>query len=103
MLPFPGSLERASPRRHLVTSTVEHPATTRPRELLERQGVAVTRLPVDGFGRVDAEEARPVVRRDTALVTMILVQNEVGTLMPIAALAALTHLIRAFREVRAVA
>lgn len=86
-----GVLERASPRRHLVTSSVEHPATSRPCELLERQGVDVTRLPVDGFGRVDAEGARPVVRRDTALVTMILAQNEVGTLMPIAALAALAH------------
>ena len=44
-----GVLEGSS-RRHVVTSTVEHPATARPCELLERQGVEVTRLPVDAHG-----------------------------------------------------
>ncbi|MBI5440081.1 MAG: cysteine desulfurase [Deltaproteobacteria bacterium] len=82
-----GVLEGASPKRHIVTSTVEHPATSRPCDLLERHGVEVTRLPVDGFGRVLLEGARPFVRRDTALVTVILAQNEVGTLMPVVELA----------------
>ena len=86
-----GVLENASLRRHVVTSTVEHPATSRPCDLLERDGVEVTRLPVDGFGRVGADDARPFVRSDTALVTIILAQNEVGTLFPIAALADLAH------------
>lgn len=86
-----GVLERSSQRRHIVTSTVEHPATTRPCELLERHGVEVTRLPADAFGRVRVDEARPFVRSDTALVTIMLAQNEVGTLMPIAPLADLAH------------
>jgi cysteine desulfurase len=86
-----GVLDRSSARRHIVTSTVEHPATARPCELLERQGVEVTRLPVDGQGRVLVEEARPFVRGDTALVTVMLAQNETGTLMPIAGLAELAH------------
>jgi cysteine desulfurase len=86
-----GVLERASPRRHIVTSTVEHPAVTRPCELLERHGVEVTRLPADSFGRVRVDEARPFVRSDTALVTIMLAQNEVGTLMPVASLADLAH------------
>lgn len=86
-----GVLERSSARRHVVTSTVEHPATARPCELVERQGVEVTRLPVDCSGLVLVEEARPFVRGDTALVTIMLAQNETGTLMPIAELAGLAH------------
>jgi cysteine desulfurase len=86
-----GVLELSGSRRHIVTSTVEHPATARPCELLAQQGVEVTRLPVDGTGRVLVEEARAFVRGDTALVTIMLVQNETGTLMPIAELAQLAH------------
>ncbi|HOX42422.1 MAG TPA: cysteine desulfurase family protein [Myxococcota bacterium] len=86
-----GLLELAGPRRHILTSTVEHPATARPCELLERRGIEVTRLPVDGAGRVQVEAARAGVRADTALVTVMLAQNETGTLMPIAALAGLAH------------
>jgi cysteine desulfurase len=86
-----GALERASPRRHVVTSTVEHPATSSSCNLVERHGVEVTRLPVDVFGRILVEEARPFVRSDTALVTIMFAQNEVGTLMPLAALADLAH------------
>jgi cysteine desulfurase len=86
-----GALERASARRHIVTSTVEHPATAQPCELLKRQGVEITRLPVDGFGRVNVDDARPFVRSDTALVTIMLAQNEVGTIMPVAEIARLTR------------
>lgn len=86
-----GALEGASAKRHVVTSAVEHPATSRPCELLEQRGVEVTRLPVDGLGRVLVETARPFVRGDTALVTIMLAQNEVGTLMPVAELAGLAH------------
>jgi cysteine desulfurase len=86
-----GVLESSSPRRHLVTSTVEHPATTRPCEFLQKQGVEVTRLPVDEAGRVRTEAARAFVRGDTALVTIMLAQNETGVLMPIAELAAIAR------------
>ena len=70
-----GVLERAFPRRHIVTSTVEHPATSSSCNLMERHGVEVTRLPVDVFGRVLVDEARPFVRSDTALVTIMLAQT----------------------------
>ncbi|MFN7970912.1 MAG: aminotransferase class V-fold PLP-dependent enzyme [Acidobacteriota bacterium] len=86
-----GVIAPSSSRRHAVTSAVEHPATERPCQLLERQGVEVTRLPVDGLGRVEVDVARPFVRGDTALVTVMLAQNETGALMPIAALAGLAH------------
>ncbi|MBI4703047.1 MAG: cysteine desulfurase [Deltaproteobacteria bacterium] len=85
-----GTVDPAA-RRHVVTSVVEHPATARPCELLERQGAPVTRLPVDGAGRVQADVARALMRGDTALVTVMLAQNETGTLMPVAQLAALAH------------
>lgn len=86
-----GVMELYGARRHIVTSTVEHPATARPCELLERQGASVTRLSVDAAGRVSADEALAFVRGDTALVTVMLAQNETGTLMPIAELAELAH------------
>lgn len=78
-------------RRHVVTSTVEHPATARPCDRLERQGCELTRVPVDADGRVHVEDARPFVRGDTALVTVMLANNETGTMMPIRSLAELAH------------
>jgi cysteine desulfurase len=86
-----GVLEVSGSRRHVVTTAVEHPATARPCDLLERRGVEVTRLPVDQSGRVQTEMARPFVRGDTALVTVMLAQNETGALMPIAELSALAN------------
>lgn len=80
-----------SPRRHVVTTTVEHPATAQPCAYLERHGFEVTRVPVDASGQVQVRDARPFVRGDTALVTVMLAQNETGTLMPIAAIAKVAH------------
>ena len=78
-------------RRHIVTSTVEHPAVARPCDRLGRNGFEVTRLPVDPEGRVVVEDARPFLRGDTMLVTVMLANNEVGTLMPIRELASAAH------------
>ena len=78
-------------RRHIVTSTVEHPAVARPCDRLGRNGFEVTRLPVDPEGRVVTEDARPFLRGDTMLVTVMLANNEVGTLMPIRELASAAH------------
>jgi cysteine desulfurase len=78
-------------RRHIVTSSVEHPATHRPCSLLEEQGWEVTRIPVDGDGRVDLKDLLAFVRGDTALVTVMLANNETGTIMPIRAIAEITR------------
>jgi cysteine desulfurase len=78
-------------RRHVVTTTVEHPATAQPCAYLERLGFEVTRVPVDAHGQVREREARPFVRGDTALVTVMLAQNETGTIMPIPEVARLAH------------
>jgi cysteine desulfurase len=78
-------------RRRIVTSTVEHPATAAPCGYLEAQGIQVARVPVDARGQVRAEDVGTAILEDTALVSIILAQNETGTLMPIRAIADIAH------------
>ncbi len=68
---------------HIITSQVEHHAVLRTCQALERAGFAVTYLPVDGHGRVDPEDVRRAVRPDTILITVMYVNSEVGTIMPL--------------------
>lgn len=91
-----GLAEFSDTRRHIVTSTVEHPATARPCAYLERHGFELTWLPVDGDGRVLPEEARAFVRGDTLLTTVMLAQNETGTLLPVRELAGISRAKGAF-------
>jgi cysteine desulfurase len=86
-----GLAEARPERRHILTSTVEHPATTLPCRHLERQGWAVTRLGVDMSGRVRVEEAAAALREDTVLMTVMHANNETGVLQPVRELAALAH------------
>ncbi|QBS38001.1 cysteine desulfurase [Thermaerobacter sp. FW80] len=74
--------------RHIVTTAVEHPAVLEACAALERQGFEVTRVPVDGDGRVDPERVLAALRPDTILVSVMLVNNEVGTIQPVAEIAA---------------
>jgi cysteine desulfurase len=77
-----------SVRRRIVTSTVEHPATTAPLALLETSGWTLTRVPVAASGILDLDVALAAFDDDVALVTVMLAQNETGALMPVGALAA---------------
>ncbi len=74
-------------RHHVVTTAIEHPATLKCVEKLERERARVTRLGVDGFGRVAAELAGRVVDDETLLVTMMLANNETGAVQPVRAFA----------------
>jgi cysteine desulfurase len=74
---------RAGRPTHIITSAVEHPSILGPCRFLERLGAKITRLPVDGRGRVDPDELRRAITRDTALVTLMHANNEVGTIQPI--------------------
>ena len=65
-------------RRHLVTSAVEHPSVMQPMRWLEAEGWQLTVLPVDGTGRVRMGSAAQAIRRDTALVSVMLA-NELGS------------------------
>ena len=78
-------------RRHLVISAVEHPAVTAPALYLRSQGWDVTLLPVDAFGRVSVDDVERALRPDTALVSVMHANNEVGTLQPVAEIASLTR------------
>jgi cysteine desulfurase len=86
-----GVAEARPERRHLLTTTIEHPATERPCRHLERQGWTVSRAGVDAEGRVRVDEAAAALRKDTALVTVIHANNETGVLQPVRELAALAH------------
>ncbi len=81
----------ASRGRHVVTSVIEHRAVLRAVEVLEHDGWRVTRLPVDAAGRVDPATFAAALAPDTTLATIMLANNEIGTLEPIAALAALAR------------
>lgn len=75
---------------HVITSAVEHPAILEVVRSLEREGrIELTVVGVDSRGRVDPEEVTRVMRADTVLVTLMLANNEVGTLQPVAEVAAL--------------
>jgi len=79
------ALDRA--RRHLVITRVEHPSVEEPAQALEAAGMEVTRVPVDPQGRVDVAELAQALRPDTALVAVILANNETGVLQDVPALA----------------
>lgn len=70
--------------RHLITTRVEHHAVLHPVEELERRGYEVTYLAVDVHGRVHPDQVESCLRPDTALVSVMLANNEVGTLQPLA-------------------
>jgi len=69
--------------KHVITCAVEHSAVLDPCRALEKRGVAVTVLPVDGEGIVNPEDVRRAIRPDTVLITIMLANNELGTIEPI--------------------
>ena len=75
--------------RHIVTTAVEHSAVLQCVKALEREGYPVTYLKPDGQGRVTAQQVAGALREDTALVSMMLVNNETGTRYPVEEVAAL--------------
>ncbi len=77
--------------QHLVVSSVEHSAIAEPVRWLATQGWEVTWLPVDETGQVDPQDLAKAIRPNTALVSIIYGQSEVGTLQPIAALGAIAR------------
>ena len=79
----------AQNRRHLVISAIEHPAVMQPAQHLRELGWDLTVVPVDGYGRVDPHAVAAAVRPDTALVSIMHANNEVGTMQPIAEIARL--------------
>jgi len=70
-------------KHHIITSATEHPAILNPALFLMELGVKLTILPVDGSGRVDPDQVRKTILPETVLITIMLANNETGTLQPI--------------------
>ena len=68
--------------KHVITTTVEHEAVLNACQALEKQGAAVTYLPVARDGRIDPEALRRAIQRETVLITVMHANNELGTLQP---------------------
>ena len=80
-----------SGRRHLITTAIEHEAVLNTMKALAKRGWRVTTLPVDASGIVSPDRLRDAITDDTALVSVMHANNEIGTVQPIAALAAIAH------------
>lgn len=79
-----GLIDFRSPEKyHIITSAVEHPAILNPALYLLELGVRITILPVDHFGRVDPQQVQNAILPNTTLITIMLANNETGTLQPI--------------------
>lgn len=80
-----GTLRRfAAGKAHLIVSAIEHHAVLHAAQKLEQEGYAVTYLPVDSQGLVDLQAVERAIRDDTKLISIMLVNNEVGSIQPIA-------------------
>ena len=78
----------AQGKRHLVTTAIEHHAILHSMAALEKEGFEVTYLPVDADGLVSADQVRAALRPDTALVSVMYANNEIGTIEPVAEIGA---------------
>jgi len=85
-----GALAAFPDKRHIVVSSVEHPSCMELFKHLETLGYEVTYLPVDSKGLLDAACVEAAIRPDTALVSVMWVNNETGVIFPIEAIAAIT-------------
>ncbi len=87
-----GTAKRLGKRgKHIVTTAIEHHAILNSMKELEGQGFEVTYLQPDFQGRVSADDLKAALRKDTILVSVMMVNNEVGSVMPISQMAKLTH------------
>ena len=85
------ALALADRGKRIITSAIEHPAVMEVCLWLESQGFELKVLPVDRFGMVDPADLERILTRDTILVSVMHANNEVGTIQPVAELAAIAH------------
>lgn len=76
---------------HVITTAIEHPSVLEPCRFLEQLGARVTRLPVDGSGRIDPDDLRRAMTAETVLVSVMHANNETGTVQPVAEAAAVAR------------
>jgi cysteine desulfurase len=86
-----GVLDALPDKKEFVTTTIEHPAVQETAVYLERKGYRVTYVPVDKTGLLDLNALRDALTPQTALVSVMHANNEIGTIQPIAEIADLVH------------
>jgi cysteine desulfurase len=91
-----GVVEGVRPRtlsgpKHVITTSIEHPAVLYSARALERRGIHVTFVPVSRAGVVDPSEIENAIRPETILITVMLANNEIGTLQPAEEIGRLAH------------
>ncbi len=79
----------AKGKKHIITACFEHHAVLHTCEYLAKHGFEITYLPIDSMGLVDPEDVKNAIREDTALVTIMYANNEIGTIQPIKEIAAI--------------
>ncbi len=85
-----GTAKRFGKRnRHIITTAIEHPAVLRCMNELEHQGFEITYLQPDNLGNISADALKEALRKDTVLVSVMMVNNETGAVMPISQMAKL--------------
>lgn len=77
--------------KHMITTRIEHPAILQTCRYLEKHGYEITYLEVDWEGRIDIEKLKAAIRPDTILVSVMMANNEIGTIEPIREIGMLLH------------
>ena len=77
---------------HIITSKIEHPAILNSCRSLEKEGVRVTYLNVDKNGFVDLRELEKAINKDTILISIMMANNEIGTIEPVQKIAEIAHI-----------
>ena len=87
-----GTIKRLGKRgNHILTTAIEHPAVLNCMKALEAQGYKVTYLQPDSDGNISLDDFKAALQKDTILVSVMMVNNETGAVMPISQMAKLTH------------
>ncbi|MBR6171704.1 MAG: cysteine desulfurase [Eubacterium sp.] len=76
---------------HIISTNIEHPSVSEPLAFLEKEGFTVTRLPVNEKGIVTAEQVAEAIREDTILVSVMMVNNEIGSVFPVSEIEKAVH------------
>jgi cysteine desulfurase len=95
-------IARKAKKGHLITSAIEHPAILQTARTLEREGFEISYLSVDEKGIIKLDELRSVLRSDTIMISVMMANNEIGTLQPMQKISQLAHSVGALFHTDAV-